>query len=202
MLGSMAHGIRLVVVVGMIGLGVGQVQAQSSPRAGHTSTGAASRAAKGETAAELLYQGKILPIVTDVYNSISSLGTGLTDLSNNGLSNTVVTEIAGVADQFAGEQQRFEAVKPVPKPLHGAAATLDQGLRNLTSGTRALVIGLRAANNGSVQHAGTTLQQGLKQFQLAVSQVRKLSGSLTPPSSSNGSNKSTPVPTPVIKGLP
>lgn len=184
MRGSAVHGIRILVVAGMLGLGVGQVRAQATA---HTAQAAAS--GKGESAAELVYQGKILPIVTDVYNSLSSLGTGLNDGSTS--------EIATAGDQFAEEQQRFEAVKPVPRALRPAAATMDKGLRQLASGTRALVTALQASDNNAEQQAARVLAQGIKQFQAAVSQVRQLAGPTSQAKPS--SNTAGPVPTPIIK---
>ena len=194
MRGAVNHGVRLLVLAGMIGLGLGQAQAQATLRHAATTAGVRQAAAKGETAEELVYQGKILPIVTDVYNSINALGTAINDRS--------VSEVSQAAEQFGVEQQQFEAVKPVPGPLRSAAATLDQGLRNLANGTKALVAGLQASDNSSVQQAATVLQRGLQLFQSAVSQVRKLAGPATPSSSSSSSHTNGPVPTPIIKGLP
>lgn len=192
MRGSAVHGIRVLIVAGMIGLGVGQVRAQATAHTAQATGAASNTGVKGESAEELVYQGKILPIVTDVYNTLNNLGTGLNDGSTS--------EIAQAGDQFANEQQRFEAVKPVPRALRGVASTMDKGLHQLTSGTRALVTGLQASDNNAEQQAAKVLAQGIKQFQTAVSQVRQLAGPTNQGKPS--SNNAGPVPTPIIKGLP
>jgi hypothetical protein len=189
--GSLVRGTRLVILVSVIGLGVGQYQAQARSVHSHQ---APSSARQSQPTDVLLYQGKILPIVTDVYSSLNDLSTAVNDRSVDG--------IAKVGDQFAGEQQRFEAIKPIPKAIRHAASVLDLGLHNMNSGTKALVVGLRASDNASVQRAANQLQQGINQFQQAVNQVRSMAGPVGEPSALPGSGKGTPVPTPVIKGLP
>lgn len=193
MRGSVAQGIRVVVVAALIGLGGGQMHTWPGAASAQAHGAAVGKTTKAETTAELLYQGKILPIVTDVYDSLNNLGSGL--------SNGSTDQIAQAGDQFADEQQRFEAVKPVPKELRGAASTMNNGLRQLTSGTRALVLAVQASDKNAEQKAATVLEQGIKQFQSAVSQVRQLAGSSTPARSSSGGSAG-PVPTPIIKGLP
>lgn len=178
--------IRLALVVLLLGIGAGQYQA------GQRGAAAAS-APRQEPAAVLIWQGKLLPIVTDVYSSISALGTAL--------SNRDVDGIARVGDQFAAEQQRFEVIAPVPGTVRPVAQVMHSGLRNLANGTKALVIGLRASDNAESQRAANQIVQGDKEFQQAVNQIRRASGPVGT-SPLGPSAASTPVPTPIIRGLP
>lgn len=185
---SMARAGRLVILTTIIGIGVGH---------GHIEPGAAdarhaaATGGKAPSAALLIYEGKILPVITDVYNSVNDLGTAISDRSVDG--------IAKIGDQFAAEQGRFENVKPVPTQLHSAAVALDKGLQDLNNGTQALAVGLRASDTAATQRAATQLTQGLKQFLKAVGQVRSFAG---PQNSARPAASGTPQPTPVIKGLP
>lgn len=182
---------RLGIVISVIGLGLGQYRAQaSSSRAQATQ----SVMHATEPVELLVYQGRILPIVTDVYTSINDLGTAINDRN--------VENIAKIGDQFAGEQLRFIAVRPVPRQLKGAAGTMEKGLRNLSTGTTSLVQALRASDTAASQRAANQLVVGLKQFQLAVSQVRSLAGPKGQTPQAGHAVGGTPVPTPIIRGLP
>lgn len=191
MRGSVVRGIRLAAIVGVIGLAAGQFQAQAS--VGNASR-AAGRQGVAQPTAQLVYQGKILPIVTDVYNSIDSLSTAL--------NNRSVPQVAVVAGEFSYEKVRLEAVRPVPGSLKNAALQLDQGISNLSTGTTQLVTGLKASDSKAVQAAATVLDNGLKEFQSGVSIVRRLAGPLTVPTPSPKTGSAGPQPTPIIRGLP
>ena len=184
---SMARAGRLVILTTMLGIGVGHGRLELG------TANARSAAATGRvpSTALLIYEGKILPVITDVYNSVNDLGTAINDRSVDGITR--------IADQFAAEQGRFENVKPVPAQLRSAATTLDKGIQNLDGGTQALAAGLKAADNAGTQRAATQLTQGLKQFLQAVGQVRSFAG---PQDSVRPSAPGTPQPTAVIKGLP
>jgi len=182
--------VRLAVLACVVGLGLTQLQTQARAAFPHQ---AAVATAQDQAAVVLIWQGKLLPIVTDVYASLSSLGTAI--------NNRDATGVATVGDQFAGEQQRFESIQSVPSTARGVAKIMDKGLRNLNNGSKALVVGLRAGDSAAEQRAAQQVVQGLRQFQQAVSQIRRMSGPAgepTPLPSAGG----TPMPTPVIKGLP
>jgi hypothetical protein len=184
MRGTVTSLLRLAVLVGLIGLGVNQIQFQAhaaQPQAG----------ARAEAAEVLVWQGKLLPVVTDIYASIGDLGTAL--------NNRDVGSMAKVGDQFANEQLRFEAITPTPKAVRTPANILDQALRNMSNGTRALVIGERASDNAGLQRAAKQIVQGFRQFQQAVDVIRRMSGPVTVPASQGNSSA---IPTPVIRGLP
>jgi hypothetical protein len=178
--------LRLAIVVGVIAFGLGQYQ---------IGTRGAVQAAgvPGEPAEVLIWQGKLLPIVTDVYTSLGDLGTALTNRDVDG--------VAKVGDQFTGEEQRFEIISPTPSKVRSIAKIMDLGLRNLANGTKALVVGLRASDNAGSQRAANQIVQGDKQFQQAVDQIRRAAGPLVP-RTTGPSPAGTPVPTPIIRGLP
>jgi hypothetical protein len=186
MVPSASRIVRLAIVVGVIGLGLGQYQAGNHG-------GVQAAGAPGQPTDVLIWQGKLLPIVTDVYTSLGDLGTALTNRDVDG--------VARVGDEFSNEQQRFETISPVPSRVRKIARIMDQGLRNLANGTKALVVGLRASDNAGSQRAANQIAQGDKQFQQAVDQIRRASGPVTP-INPNPSASGTPVPTPIIKGLP
>jgi hypothetical protein len=150
---TLVHGFRLVLVAGMVGLGMGQDHAQA--RATHGAR-ADTVVRAGQSTAQLVYEGRILPIVTDVYNSLNDLGTALNNQDLPGLT--------AVASQFSGEQVRLEAVRPVPQALQPAATQLDRGIRGLSQGSHKLVSAIRAGDNAASQQAGTILTSGLKEF--------------------------------------
>lgn len=186
MRGSVVHGLRFAAAMGILTVAVGQVQALAGP--GH-----APRAA-GQSTGELLYQGKLLPIITDVYTSINDLSSAL--------NNQSVTGVATAAAQFSGEDARLKAVHPIPAPLKSAEVQINNGLLNLSGGATKLVNGLKQSNNTVVQQAATQLQQGLTQFQAGVGIVRRLAGPVSLPTPNGQSNGAGPQPTPIIKGLP
>jgi hypothetical protein len=178
--------VRLAIVVGVIAFGLGQYQ-------GGTRGAAQAAGVPVQPAEVLIWQGKLLPIVTDVYTSLGDLGTALT--------NRDVEGVAKVGDQFSGEEQRFEVIAPIPSKVRGIAKVMDQALRNLANGTKALVVGLRASDNAGSQRAANQIVQGDKQFQQAVDQIRRAAGPLSP-RSPRPTSSGTPVPTPIIRGLP
>jgi hypothetical protein len=184
MRGSVPSLLRLAVLFSVIGLGVTQMQFQARAAQPQTTQHA-------EAAEVLVWQGKLLPVVTDIYASIGDLGTAL--------NNRDVGSIAKVGDQFANEQLRFEAITPTPKAVRTPAKILDQALRNMSNGTRALVIGERASDNAALQRAAKQIVQGFRQFQQAVDVIRRMAGPVTVPASQANT---AAIPTPVIRGLP
>jgi hypothetical protein len=185
---SFAHLVRALLVIGIIGLGVGRRDAIAGPDGTRQ-----ARAAGAQQATDvLIWQGKVLPIVTDVFASISALSTAL--------QNRDISGVAKVGDQFAGEQIRFEAVSPVPNQVKQTALNFNRALRDLSDGTKALVVGLRSSNNADAQRAATKVVNGLKEFQQAVDQVRRNSGPIGEPTVVPQANAG-PAPTPIIKGI-
>jgi hypothetical protein len=185
---SIAHLARALLVIGIVGLGVGQRQAL----AGSDGSRQLHAVGAAQSTDVLIWQGKVLPIVTDVFASISSLGTAL--------QNRDVDGVAKVGDQFAGEEIRFQAVSPVPKESKQTALNFNKALRDMSDGTKALVVGLRASNNADAQRAATKLVNGLREFQQAVDQVRRNSGPIGEPTVVPQANAG-PAPTPIIKGI-
>lgn len=180
--------VRLAILISVIGLGVTHYQFQAQA----AQPGVRVRTIQQAEAAEVLvWQGKLLPIVTDVYASIGELGTAL--------NNHDVDSMAKIGDQFANEQTRFEAIVPTPSAVRSAAHILDQALRNMSNGTRSLVIGERASDNAGLQRAAQQIVQGFRQFQQAVDVIRRMAGPVNVPSPQANSPA---IPTPVIKGLP
>ena len=179
---------RLTILLSMIGLGAThfQFQAQAAQPSGR-----APSAQHAESPEVLVWQGKLLPIVTDVYASIGELG--------NALNNRDVDTMAKIGDEFANEQMRFEAIVPTPKAVRNASRILDQALRNMSNGTRSLVIGERASDNAGLQRAAKQIVQGFREFQQAVDVLRRMAGPVNVPSTQNNSPA---IPTPVIRGLP
>jgi hypothetical protein len=185
---SLTRFARLALVFGLFGAGAAPfgVYARGNVAASHT------HAAKQSTAV-LVWQGKILPIVTDVYASVSDLSVAV--------QNNDFDTIAKTGDQFAGERQRFDLVKPIPHPVGNAAKVLDRGLKDLSSGTKALVVGLRDSDSAGSRRAADQVENGLKLFNQGVGQIRRLNGPLGEPTIIRDPNAG-PVPTPVVKGLP
>jgi hypothetical protein len=187
MTSSLTRFAQIALVIGLLGIAAVPFEA----RARNVAAGA--RAATTQSTAVLVWQGKILPIVTDVYASVSDLSVAV--------QNNDFDSIAKTGDQFGGEQQRFERVKPTPKAVGSAAKVLDQGLKDLTSGTKALVVSLRDSDSTGSRRAASKVENGLKLFNQAVGQIRRLNGPLTEPTVIPNTNGG-PVPTPIIKGLP
>ena len=179
---------RLALVIGLLGIGTVPFEAHAR-NIGRT---AHSTAAQQSTTV-LVWQGKILPIVTDVYASLSDLSVALQNRDFDG--------IAKAGDQFAGEKQRFELIKPTPHAVSGASKIMDQSLRDLTNGTKSLVVGLRDSDSAASQRAANQVENGLKLFDQAVGQIRRLNGPLAEPTSIPNADAG-PAPTPIIKGLP
>jgi uncharacterized phage infection (PIP) family protein YhgE len=141
-----------------------------------------------------VYEGRILPIVTDVYNSLNDLGTALNNQNLPGLTT--------VATQFSSEQTRLEGVHPVPAPLKAAATQLDRGIGGLSQGSHRLIAAIQAGNTAASQQAGTLLTTGLKAFETGVSLVHQLSGPAGTPTPTTPAASASPAPTPIIRGLP
>jgi hypothetical protein len=140
----------------------------------------------------LVWQGKVLPIVTDVFASISGLSTAL--------QNRDIDGVAKIGDQFAGEEIRFQAVSPVPHQVKQTAQSFNKALRDMSDGTKALVVGLRSSNNTNAQRAANQVVVGLREFQQAVDQVRRNAGPIGEPTVVPQANAG-PAPTPIIKGI-
>jgi len=185
---SLSRFARLALAIGLLGVGTlpFEVQARSVASAAH---GSSTR----QPTAVLVWQGKILPIVTDVYASLSDLSIAL--------QNRDYTGIAGTGDQFAGERQRFDLIKPTPHTMSYVAKILDQSLRELTNGTKSLVVGLRDSDSAGSQRAANQVESGLKMFNQAVGQIRRMNGPVAEPTIIPNPNAG-PAPTPIIKGLP
>jgi hypothetical protein len=184
---SLTRFARLALVIGLLAIAAVPLEA----RARNVTVG--RQAAATQSTAVLVWQGKILPIITDVYASVSDLSVAV--------QNNDYDSIAKTGDQFGGEQQRFERVKPTPKTVGGAAKVLDQSLKDLSSGTKALVVSLRDSDSTGSRRAASQVENGLKLFNQAVGQIRRLNGPLTEPTVIPKTNGG-PVPTPIIKGLP
>lgn len=179
---------RVVLMISLLGIGAVPFGAQARTIA-RTTHGSAAQLSTDV----LVWQGKILPIITDIYGSLSDLSVALQNRDDNG--------IATVGDQFTGEKQRFELIKPTPHLVSGAAKVMDQSLRDLTNGTNALVVALRDSDSAASQRAANQVENGLKLFDQAVGQIRRLNGPLTEPTAIPSANAG-PQPTPIIKGLP
>ena len=179
---------HVVLAIGIVSLGAYPYEAGA-----HSATHRAAAAHPQQADAVLLWQGKILPIITDVYATFGNLSTALQNRDLDGIAKT--------GDQFAGEQQRFEQVKPVPHATSHTARVMDQGLRDLTNGTKALVVGLRATDNTAAQRGAVQVENGLKLFQQAVDQIRRINGPIGEPTVMPGPGAG-PQPTPIIRGLP
>ena len=187
---------RLALAIGLLGMGTLPFDAHARsvapvPRAQGAS--ATHGGSAQQTTAVLVWQGKILPIVTDVYNSLSNLSIALQNRDYAGIATT--------GDQFAGERQRFDLIKPTPHSVSNAAKVLDQSLRELTNGTKSLVVGLRDSDSAGSQRAANQVQNGLKLFNQAVGQIRRMNGPIAEPTIIPNP-KAGPLPTPIIKGLP
>jgi hypothetical protein len=142
---------------------------------------------------QLVWQGKILPIVTDVFTSINNLGVAI--------QNDDATSISKAGDQFSGELIRFQRVLPVPQADIKTAQAFAKGLKDLGGGSKTLAIALQAASRTGLQQAEKQLEAGLQEFQQAIDQVRSRSGPLAEPTVAPMANAS-PTATPVIRGLP
>ncbi|MGH2343593.1 MAG: hypothetical protein ACRDG4_00085 [Chloroflexota bacterium] len=185
---SLTRFARLALAFGLLGVGAAPfgVYARDGATASHAGS------AKQSTTV-LVWQGKILPIITDVYASVSDLSVAV--------QNNDFDSIAKTGDQFAGERQRFELIKPVPHPVGNAAKVLDKGLKDLSSGTKSLVVGLRDSDSAGSRRAADQVENGLKLFNQGVGQIRRLNGPLAEPTIIRNPNAG-PVPTPIVKGLP
>ncbi|HXT37379.1 MAG TPA: hypothetical protein VN837_17530 [Chloroflexota bacterium] len=193
---SVSRFARLALAIGLLGIGTlpFEAHARSVAQAARVQSARAARGAGArQTTAVLVWQGKILPIVTDVYASLSDLSVALQNRDYNGIATT--------GDQFAGERQRFDLIKPTPHSMSNAAKVLDQGLRELTNGTKSLVVGLRDSDSAGSQRAANQVENGLKLFNQAVGQIRRMNGPVAEPTVIPNPNAG-PVPTPIIKGLP
>jgi len=182
---SLTRFARLALVIGLLGIVAVPLEVRNVAAGAH--------AVAAQSTAVLVWQGKILPIITDVYGSVSDLSVAV--------QNNDFDAIAKTGDQFGGEQQRFELVKPTPKTVGSAAKVMDQGLKDLTRGTKALVVSLRDSDPTGSRRAASQVENGLKLFNQAVGQIRRLNGPLAEPTVIPNTNGG-PVPTPIIKGLP
>jgi hypothetical protein len=184
---SLTRFARVALVIGLLGIAAVPLEARAR------NVGVSVQPAAKQSTAVLVWQGKILPIITDVYASVSDLSVAV--------QNNDFDSIAKTGDQFGGERQRFELIKPTPKTVGSAAKVLDQGLKDLSSGTKALVVSLRDSDSTGSRRAASQVENGLKLFNQALGQIRRLNGPLTEPTVIPNSNGG-PAPTPVIKGLP
>ncbi|MDB5059791.1 MAG: hypothetical protein JWO59_3263 [Chloroflexi bacterium] len=177
----------VTLLTGIVGLGGYQVQAQTHPAI------TVRASATPQTTSVLVWQGKLLPIVTDVFGSINEFNTALQAHNVRGISK--------VGDKFAGELQRFQMISPTPPQAKKISLTFTTALRDMADGTKALVAGLQNNSSANAQRAGDRVLKGLREFQTAVNQVRRSSGppgepTVVPPANAG------PVATPIIRGLP
>src|ERR1035437_9407403 len=146
---------------------------------GQPSPSTAAAANPPQSTEVLIWQGRILPIVTDAFGSINGLG--------NAVRANDAGSVAKASDEFAGELLRFRRVAPTPRQVHGASILFEKGLNDLAGGARTL--------------AGATQElAGAREFQQAIDKVRRNAGTSAEPAVTL--TPAGPVPTPIIRGLP
>jgi len=145
-----------------------------------------------QSAAVLIWQGRVLPIVTDTIASINELG--------NAIQKDDVTGVSTAANEFAGELIRFRQVSPVPTGVRPAAQLFIKSLADLSNGSNTLVEGLRANSRTELEHASSQIDNGASEFQNAIDQVRRNSGPAGEPTVVP--HYAGPTPTPIVRGLP
>jgi hypothetical protein len=178
---------RCLVAASIIGFTAGGVRAQAqTPR---TASASASHA---QSTAVLIWQGSILPIVTDTIASLNNLG--------NSIQRSDLTGVTSTASEFAGELIRFRRVSPTPPDMKSTSRLFIKSLTDLSSGTNTLVQGLRASNRTEVQHASSQIESGATEFQTAIDQIRRKSGPPGEPTEAPAHAEASP--TPIIRGMP
>jgi hypothetical protein len=179
--------IRCAVVASSIVLGIGGYQAQAAHQAARTTRTASAL----QSTDVLVWQGKILPIVTDVYASLRDL-----DLV---IQNADVTGISTVAAQFVGERIRFMQIVPVPTPDRTTARLFAKGLGDMAGATSALAVGIRSGSRSASLQAIKQIDTGQSEFDKAIAQIRHSSGPSGEPTPVAPANAG-PTATPIIKG--
>jgi hypothetical protein len=149
--------------------------------------------ATSQPTAVLVWQGKVLPIVTDVFATVGSL--------DSALQNRDLAGVSKAGDDFAGELVRFTRIKPTPPQVGHTSRTFATALKDIATGTRALARSLRSSTNSNAQRASNQITAGLREFQSAIDQIRKSSGPSGEPTVVPPANAG-PTPTPIIRGLP
>jgi hypothetical protein len=178
---------RCLIAASIIGFTAGSVRVYAqAPRAGSASTSHA------QSTAVLVWQGRILPIITDTIASLNELGTAFQRSDLTGVSTT--------ADQFAGELVRFRRVSPTPPDVKPTSQLFIKSLTDLSAGTNTLVLGLRQSNRTEVQQASSQIDRGALEFQSAIDQIRRKSGPAGEPTVVPA--HVGPSPTPIIRGMP
>jgi hypothetical protein len=166
-----------------------------SPVLAQTSTPTLSHAVVNKQSTDvLIWQGRILPIVTDAFASISNLGAAIQKSDAAGVSKA--------GDEFAGELIRFQLVKPIPQAVQQVSRVFMKSLKDMSAGSKSLADGLRGTiSPADAQRAANQLLSGLHEFQQAVDQIRRNSGPIGEPTVAPLAH-SGPTPTPIIRGLP
>lgn len=178
---------RLFIVAGVIGVTSGNVHVRAqAPQARATPAGF------NQPAAVLIWQGRILPIITDTIASIGDLGSAVQRNDLSGISKT--------SAEFAGELIRFRHVAPTPTDMQRTSKLFIKGLTDLSEGAKALALGLRTSSRTEVQSAATKVDNGTLEFQNAIDQIRRKSGPAGEPTVVP--HFAGPTPTPIIRGLP
>ncbi len=178
---------RCLVAASVVGFAAGSVRVYAqAPRAGGTS------ASYNQSTAVLVWQGRILPIVTDTIASLNNLG--------NSIQRNDVTGVSKTADEFSGELVRFQQTTPIPAEVKATAKLFVKSLTDLSVGTNTLVLGLRTSSRTEVQRASSQIDNGAVEFQNAIDQIRRKSGPAGEPTVTTRS--AGPSPTPIIRGLP
>jgi hypothetical protein len=181
--------VRCAVATGIIMAGLGALQAQAQP----FPSGAKLAASAQQSADVLIWQGKILPIVTDIFTSINDLGTAL--MKND------VGSVTKVGAQFAGERIRFQQISPVPDKVKKLAALFEKSLKDMSDGSSGIAAGLRSGSKADAQRSANQFISGLDEFQHGIDQVRRSSGPAGEPTIALPV-QAGPTPTPIIRGLP
>ena len=159
---------------------------------GQPSPSTAAAANPPQSTEVLIWQGRILPIVTDAFGSINGLG--------NAVRANDAGSVAKASDEFAGELLRFRRVAPTPRQVHGASILFEKGLNDLAGGARTLAGGLRGKNTSQSRSGATQVLAGTREFQQAIDQVHRNAGTSAEPAVTL--TPAGPVPTPIIRGLP
>ena len=149
-------------------------------------------AARTQPVAVLIWQGRVLPIVTDTYASINELG--------NAIQKDDVMGVSTVAKEFAGELIRFRQVSPVPTSVRPASQLFIKSLADLSNGSATLLEGLGSNSRTELEHASSQIDSGANEFQNAVDKVRRNSGPAGEPTVA--AHYAGPTPTPIVRGLP
>jgi hypothetical protein len=178
---------RCLIVAGIIGFTAGDIHVQAqTPHAGAAATG------YNQTTAVLVWQGRVLPIVTDTIASLQNL--------SNAIQKNDLSGVSRIADEFAGELVRFKHISPTPADVKQTSTLFIKGLSDLSVGTKTLALGLRTSSRTVVLRAASQVDSGALEFQNAIDQIRRKSGPAGEPTVVP--QYAGPTPTPIIRGLP